>query len=301
MLRDMEGRGRHGGPPAGRPWAWRGPHRTDARPPPPRYPRVPRARPITEIVRLVTAPAATPSTPSHGQGRSADADVATPILVRQLRNGIEESVHRGDIVEADASGELIRVLGDPERVVTLRSTVKPFGAVALIEAGGVEAFDLQPAEIAILASSHSGEDIHVRTLQGMFRRAGVSQAVPRVRCRGDAARCADRRTAGTRRREGRPDPPHVLGPARGLAAALAAQGLGSDRLLEAEPPVAGRLSGRRRPRLRDDADQLVDGDRRLRRRDVRLPAARGGARVSRCSPTPTRSRPTTRASASQPP
>jgi L-asparaginase II len=101
----------------------------------------------------------------------------TPVLVRQMRNGIEESVHRGDIVEADVDGGLIRVLGDPDRVVTLRSTVKPFGALALIEAGGIEAFDLQPSEIAILTSSHSGEDVHVRTLQGIYRRAGVSQAL----------------------------------------------------------------------------------------------------------------------------
>jgi L-asparaginase II len=99
----------------------------------------------------------------------------TPVLVRQLRNGIEESVHRGDIVEADVNGRLIRAVGDPDRVVTLRSTVKPFGLVALIEAGGIEAFDLEPPEIAIMASSHSGEDFHVRTIQGMFRRAGVSQ------------------------------------------------------------------------------------------------------------------------------
>ena len=92
-----------------------------------------------------------------------------------MRNGIEESVHRGDIVESDASGRLIRAVGDPDRVVTLRSTVKPFGVVALIEAGGIGAFDLEPPEIAIMASSHSGEDYHVRTIQGMFRRAGVSQ------------------------------------------------------------------------------------------------------------------------------
>jgi L-asparaginase II len=94
-----------------------------------------------------------------------------------MRNGIEESVHRGDIVEADAAGRIIRQLGDPDRIVTLRSTVKPFGALALIEAGGIEAFDLEPAEIAVLASSHSGEDLHVRTLQGLFRRAGVSQTL----------------------------------------------------------------------------------------------------------------------------
>ena len=100
-----------------------------------------------------------------------------PILVRQVRNGIEESVHRGDIVEVDAAGRLIRQLGDADRVVTLRSTVKPFSVLALIEAGGIEAFDLEPAEIAILASSHSGEDLHVRTLQGIYRRTGVSQSL----------------------------------------------------------------------------------------------------------------------------
>lgn len=86
-------------------------------------------------------------------------------------------MHRGDIVEVDATGRLIHQVGDPDRIVTLRSTVKPFGLVALIEAGGIEAFDLEPAEIAIMASSHSGEDLHVRTLQGVFRRAGVSQSM----------------------------------------------------------------------------------------------------------------------------
>ncbi|HET9756038.1 MAG TPA: asparaginase [Candidatus Limnocylindrales bacterium] len=121
--------------------------------------------------------AAERATPRNGRARSRVRTRAdTPVLVRQLRNGIEESVHRGDIAEADVNGRLIRSLGDPERLVTLRSTVKPFGVVALIEAGGIEEFDLEPAEIAIMASSHSGEDFHVRTLQGVFRRAGVTQA-----------------------------------------------------------------------------------------------------------------------------
>jgi len=100
-----------------------------------------------------------------------------PILVRLMRGGIEESVHRGDIVEADVDGTLIRGLGDVDRVANLRSCVKPFGVVALIEAGGIEAFDLEPAEIALMASSHSGEDLHVRTLQALYRRAGVSQSL----------------------------------------------------------------------------------------------------------------------------
>ena len=113
-----------------------------------------------------------PTTRSGARGRTV-----APILARHLRNGIEESVHRGDIVEVDAAGRLIRQLGDPDRLVTLRSTVKPFGALAVLDAGGAEAFDLEPAEIAILASSQSGEDLHVRTLQGIYRRTGVSQSL----------------------------------------------------------------------------------------------------------------------------
>jgi L-asparaginase II len=99
-----------------------------------------------------------------------------PILVRQVRNGIEESAHRGDIVEVDVEGRILRLVGDPERIVTLRSSAKPFGAILLLEAGGGEAFDLSPAEIALMTGSHSGEDLHVRTLQALFRRAGVSQS-----------------------------------------------------------------------------------------------------------------------------
>jgi L-asparaginase II len=100
---------------------------------------------------------------------------APPVLVRQVRNGIEESAHRGDVVEVDVSGRILRAIGDPEHVVNLRSCVKPFGLTSLIEAGGIEAFELEPPELAIMASSHSGEDLHVRTLQAMYRRTGVSQ------------------------------------------------------------------------------------------------------------------------------
>ena len=94
-----------------------------------------------------------------------------------MRDGIEESVHRGDIVEVDAAGMVIRSLGDPDRLVALRSAGKPFGLVALIEAGRIDEFDLTAEELALLASSHSGEDLHVRTLQGVLRRAGVSQSL----------------------------------------------------------------------------------------------------------------------------
>jgi L-asparaginase II len=94
-----------------------------------------------------------------------------------MRGPIEESAHRGHVVQVDGNGAVIRVLGDAEAVVALRSVAKPFLLLALLEAGGAREFGLGPAEIAVMASSHSGEDVHVRTIQGVFRRAGVSQTL----------------------------------------------------------------------------------------------------------------------------
>lgn len=100
-----------------------------------------------------------------------------PVLARVERNGVVESVHRGHVVQVDVGGAQLRVAGDPDVVVTLRSAVKPFTLAALVEAGGVEAFSLSGAELALMTGSHSGEDLHVRTLQAVFRRSGVAQSL----------------------------------------------------------------------------------------------------------------------------
>jgi len=102
---------------------------------------------------------------------------APPILARQVRGGIVESAHRGHVVRVDEGGRVTHVVGDPDAVVTLRSAAKPFSLIALVEAGGVREFGLSPAELAVMAGSHSGEDLHVRTLQAVHRRAGLSQAL----------------------------------------------------------------------------------------------------------------------------
>ena len=122
--------------------------------------------PRTAPRRATAAPAAT---------RTQLSRPAPPILVEQHRGSVIESRHRGHVVETDANGKVLHAVGDPEIVVNLRSTMKPFGLVALLEAGGIAAFDLSQAEIAVMAASHSGEDIHVRTIQSAMRRAGVSQ------------------------------------------------------------------------------------------------------------------------------
>jgi L-asparaginase II len=89
------------------------------------------------------------------------------------------------VVRVDEGGRVTHVAGDPETPVTLRSCAKPFTLVALVEAGGVRDFGLSAVELAVMASSHSGEDLHVRTLQAVFRRSGVSQGL--LACGADGA------------------------------------------------------------------------------------------------------------------
>ena len=116
------------------------------------------------------------ATPAGAGGGRRTRSIAAPVLVRQVRDGNVESEHRGHVVEVDTTGRVVRAAGDPGTVVMLRSTVKPLGLLALVEAGGVEAFDLSAPELAVMAGSHSGEDLHVRTLQDVFRRSKISQS-----------------------------------------------------------------------------------------------------------------------------
>ncbi len=104
-------------------------------------------------------------------------NTAPPVLVEVRRGAIVESRHRGHVVQVSTSGDVERAIGDPEILVTLRSAVKPFALVALIESGAADDLGLSGPELAVMAASHTGEDRHVRTLQAVFRRAGVSQAL----------------------------------------------------------------------------------------------------------------------------
>jgi L-asparaginase II len=112
---------------------------------------------------------------AHGPARRHDSVKPPPVLVVERRGEVVESRHRGSVVQVGADGTLLRAIGDADVLVNLRSAVKPFGLVAFVEAGGVEAYDLSTPELAIMAGSHSGEDLHVRTLQAILRRAGLSQ------------------------------------------------------------------------------------------------------------------------------
>lgn len=128
-----------------------------------------------------------------------------------------ESRHRGHVVQVSQSGMLEKGIGDPDMPVTLRSAVKPFAIIPLIESGAADDLDVTPVELAVMAASHAGEDLHVRTLQALFRRAGISQTL--LAC-GSEGMPLDERTAARLARDG-----EAAGPIRHMCSGFHAASL----------------------------------------------------------------------------
>jgi L-asparaginase II len=103
--------------------------------------------------------------------------VAPPVLVEVTRGDHVESVHRGAVAIADPSGDLVASAGDPDQFVYLRSSAKPFQLAPFVASGRFDEYDLGTEALAVMAASHSGEDRHVRLVQEILRRAGLTSAV----------------------------------------------------------------------------------------------------------------------------
>ena len=95
-------------------------------------------------------------------------------LVETTRGPIVESIHYGAIAVCDARGNLIVSAGDPDAVVFLRSSSKPFQVLPLVEGGGMERFGLSERELAVMCASHNGTDEHVKVITGIQHKLGVS-------------------------------------------------------------------------------------------------------------------------------
>ncbi|MSQ22948.1 MAG: asparaginase [Chloroflexi bacterium] len=95
-------------------------------------------------------------------------------LVAFTRGSVLESIHYGSLAVVDADGKLVASAGDPERLTTLRSTAKPFQAMAVLELGAFDRFNGTPSELAVAAGSHSGEPRHTTAVAAMLERAGFS-------------------------------------------------------------------------------------------------------------------------------
>lgn len=79
-----------------------------------------------------------------------------PVLVHVTRGGFVESAHRATLVATDGEGGTPLRHGRVDDPVLPRSSLKPIQALAMVRHG----LDLPPHLLALVCSSHSGEQVH---------------------------------------------------------------------------------------------------------------------------------------------
>lgn len=95
-------------------------------------------------------------------------------LATVSRSGQVESWHAGCIVATDTTGRVLAYAGDPEIPVFWRSTAKLHQALPLLIAGGTSRFDLNDEQLAVICSSHHGDQRQVACVRSILRQIGSS-------------------------------------------------------------------------------------------------------------------------------
>jgi L-asparaginase len=98
---------------------------------------------------------------------------AAALEVRLLREGIIESRHTVQAVVSDDRGRVLSVAGNAETATFVRSSLKPFQALAVTTTGTLERYDLSDRDLAIMTSSHRGTIEQVRQVFNILWRADI--------------------------------------------------------------------------------------------------------------------------------
>lgn len=96
-----------------------------------------------------------------------------PLEVQVLREGIVESTHKAHIAACDERGRILASAGDPEFGTFIRSSLKPFQALAITTTGALDQFNLTDKDLAIICSSHRGNLEQVRQAFNILWRCDV--------------------------------------------------------------------------------------------------------------------------------
>ncbi|MEM7193674.1 MAG: asparaginase [Pseudomonadota bacterium] len=88
-----------------------------------------------------------------------------PVLAEVCRRGIVESVHRGSALVVNYRGDAVLALGDVERNIYPRSSLKFFQSIPLVESGAADHYELTQPDLSLACASHNAETFHVEAVQ----------------------------------------------------------------------------------------------------------------------------------------
>ncbi len=91
------------------------------------------------------------------------------------RGEIVENRHDVSIAAVAPAGELAAWAGDPDRVNPLRSTAKPFQALALLASGAAEQAGVTDEGLALVRASHVASASHVALCRRLLAKLGVAE------------------------------------------------------------------------------------------------------------------------------
>ncbi len=157
-----------------------------------------------------------------------------------LRNSLPECWHFGVAAAVTPEGRLVARLGDPETSTFLRSAAKPFQALPLVLAGGIERFGLDDSDLALICASHGGTPEHVRRAESLLDRGGFGAGD--LQC--GAHLPLDRESAARLQLQGlEPSPLHnnCSGKHAGMLLACRLLGFSTDSYLSPEHPLQASI------------------------------------------------------------
>ena len=99
------------------------------------------------------------------------------IVLQYTRAGHIENIHRGDVAAVNCAGKIISEIGNAHLPMFWRSAAKPFQALPFVKNGGLEKYNVTQEELAVLVSSHSGEENHVALVRGILAKLGLDESV----------------------------------------------------------------------------------------------------------------------------
>lgn len=99
-----------------------------------------------------------------------------PGLVQTFRGPFLENSHAVSVAIVAPDGRLLASCGDPATPMVLRSTAKPFQALALFHTGANDHWAVTPEELALACSSHDATERHVVGVQRLLERLGLEES-----------------------------------------------------------------------------------------------------------------------------
>lgn len=112
--------------------------------------------------------------PAHCSPRDNRGMTALVPLIETTRGGTSECLHFGAVAVVDPAGTVLAHAGDPFWTTFTRSTLKALQALPFMQAGGPRQLGFSREQVAMLCASHSGEPMHVKQVESMLEKAGVS-------------------------------------------------------------------------------------------------------------------------------